>query len=74
MKKLKRYRFWSKEKVIESALKYENKVGWLNNDPTAYSLAHEKGWLKEATKHMKSAKDRINFLEKEFKTVEKKVK
>ena len=29
---------------------------------------------KEATKHIKNTKDRINFLEKEFKTVEKKVK
>ena len=29
---------------------------------------------KEATKHIKSTKDRLNFLEKEFKTVEKKVK
>ena len=29
---------------------------------------------KEATKHIKSTKDRISFLEKEFKTIEKKVK
>ena len=29
---------------------------------------------KEATKHIKSTKDRLNFLEKEFKTIEKKVK
>lgn len=29
---------------------------------------------KEATKHIKSTKDRLNFLEKEFKTIEKKAK
>jgi len=29
---------------------------------------------KEATKHIKNTKDRINFLEKEFKTIEKKAK
>ena len=29
---------------------------------------------KEATKHIKSTKDRILFLEKEFKIIEKKVK
>ena len=52
MTKLKRYRFWSKQRVLESALKYENKVSWLNNDSTAYSMAHVRGWLKEATKHM----------------------
>lgn len=52
MKKMKRYRFWSKERVLESALKYENKVSWLNNDPTAYSMAHDRRWFKEATKHM----------------------
>ena len=29
---------------------------------------------KDATKHIKSTKDRINYLEKEFNAIEKKVK
>jgi len=56
---------------------YQKRVGELEkslaNIKTKFS-SMDSSEQKEATKHMKSAKDRINFLEKEFKTVEKKVK
>ncbi|MBC8308208.1 MAG: hypothetical protein H8E55_72190 [Pelagibacterales bacterium] len=52
MIRLSRKNYWDKEKVKESALKFEHKSSWSRNDPTAYHLAHKNGWIDELTKHM----------------------
>lgn len=55
MKKMKLYKFWTKEKVMFSALKYKTKISWQLNDPKAYNAARRLRIYKEATKDMHSA-------------------
>jgi hypothetical protein len=43
---------WTKEKIIENARKYVKQSEWRSNEPSAYTIAHRKGWLDEATLHM----------------------
>ena len=43
---------WTKEKVIEDALKHTSRSSWKNANPPAYSSARKRGWLDEATAHM----------------------
>jgi hypothetical protein len=43
---------WTKEKVLEDALKYSTLQEWRRNSGSAEGSARKYGWLKEATKHM----------------------
>ena len=45
--------YWTKERVIASAKKFETIVAWVTNESSAYGAARKNGWLKEATKHMR---------------------
>ena len=44
--------FWTKERIIESAKKYELLMQWRKNESSAYVTAKSNGWVKEATAHM----------------------
>jgi hypothetical protein len=45
--------YWTKEKVIESAKKFNTRTAWMrSSDSAAYNLAREQGWLEEACTHM----------------------
>jgi superfamily II DNA or RNA helicase len=46
------YGYWTFEKCIESALKYNTIKDWDNNDRNAYYTAMRNKWLAECTKHM----------------------
>jgi hypothetical protein len=55
MKKLRHdANFWTKEKCLDSALKYLKYKEWENNEQYATIVARKNGWLSECTKHMKS--------------------
>ena len=43
---------WTKEKCIESALKYQRRIDWMKNDNNAYNAARKNGWLNDCTTHM----------------------
>lgn len=45
--------YWTKERVIASAKKFDTIVAWNTNTNSAYGAAWKNGWLKEATKHMR---------------------
>ena len=45
--------YWSKEKVLASALKFQNRTSWMRSqDSAAYNVARKNGWLEEACLHM----------------------
>lgn len=44
--------YWTKERVLESALNHQSSSAWLKSDRSAWATAQAKGWLEEATKHM----------------------
>ena len=48
--------YYTKEKVIESAKKYNRLVDWLKNNSTAYAKSKKMGWFEEATAHMPKPK------------------
>jgi superfamily II DNA or RNA helicase len=49
--------YWTKEKCIESALKYDKIIEWQKNEATAYHSARINGWIEECTKHIKRLKN-----------------
>jgi hypothetical protein len=53
---IKKQGHWTKDRVIESALKYSTQAEWRANEPSALSVAHKKGWIEEATTHMTSSR------------------
>lgn len=67
---------WTKEKVIKDALKYPNRSSWKGANSSAYTAARTRGWLDEATAHMKRlikpngywTKERIFISAKKYKT------
>jgi superfamily II DNA or RNA helicase len=63
MSKRKSMKYWTKEKCLESALKYKTKIDWIKNDSTSYQNARENGWLNECCKHMEALK--INWTKDE---------
>ena len=67
MKKMKLYSFWTKEKVMSSALKYKTKISWQLNDPKAYNAARRLKIYNKATKHMHSAEGAKRGSEARFK-------
>lgn len=44
--------YWTKERVLEDAQKYNGKKEWFVNSRSGYATAQAKGWLTEATIHM----------------------
>ena len=66
MQKMKLYRFWTKEKVIRSALKYKTKISWQLNDPKAYNAARRLKIYEDATQHMHSAEGAKRGLDGKF--------
>jgi len=44
--------YWTKDRVMESAKKYELLVQWRQHENSAYVKAKVSGWLQEATAHM----------------------
>ena len=51
-KEKKEHNYWTKKRVLESALNYETKLDWLINDPKAYYAARRLKCLEYATRHM----------------------
>ncbi len=45
--------YWTKERCMEEALKYDFKVDWKKNSGSSYSLARRYGWFDECIAHMK---------------------
>jgi very-short-patch-repair endonuclease len=45
-------RYWTKEKVLESARKFPSIAAWNAAEVTAYNKAKKNNWMKEATAHM----------------------
>ena len=45
--------YWTKEKCIEHAKKYETKTEWGVNSNRSFKAAKNNGWYEECTKHMK---------------------
>jgi len=46
--------YWTKERCVEDALKYDTKQKWRKNSGGSYSMAlKKKDWFKECTTHMK---------------------
>jgi very-short-patch-repair endonuclease len=44
--------YWTKERVLESALNFQSSSEWLKNERGAWAKAQASGWLEEATAHM----------------------
>jgi len=45
-------RYWTKEKVLESASKFPSIAAWSAAEVTAYNKAKKNNWMKESTAHM----------------------
>jgi hypothetical protein len=45
--------YWTKERCLETAFKYDNKQGWKKNNPSANGSARKNGWFEECIAHMK---------------------
>ncbi|WP_045213200.1 GIY-YIG nuclease family protein [Desulfonatronovibrio magnus] len=44
--------FWTKEKCLEEAKKYQTRTEFSDNSPSGYSIAKRNGWLEECCEHM----------------------
>jgi hypothetical protein len=44
--------YWTKEKCIEEALKYDSQYKWKENSNSSYGAAYKNNWVKECIKHM----------------------
>jgi hypothetical protein len=44
--------YWTKERCLEEAKKYESKSEWLKKSVSSYGSAHKNGWLVECSSHM----------------------
>jgi predicted GIY-YIG superfamily endonuclease len=70
-------RIWTKERVAQEALKYDNSKDFKEKSKGAYSAAQKNKWLKDLTKHFKRLKrmgiytslsdDEIHSIAKKFK-------
>lgn len=60
--------YWTRERIIESAKKFDTRTGWRDGDASAYVTCRSRGWMDdpEVTGHMKSLKrewDRDKLIE-----------
>ena len=44
--------YWTKERCMEQALKYETKSKWAKNSDASYKIAKKNNWFEECTAHM----------------------
>ena len=44
--------YWTKDRVLMSALNYQSSSDWIKGERGAWSKAQANGWLEEATAHM----------------------
>jgi len=51
--------YWTKDRVLASALNYQTSSEWLKKDKSAWATAQAKGWLEEATAHMPNRQKKI---------------
>lgn len=66
MEKLKNPQsYWTKEKCIESALKFNTKRDWSYSENPAYAAACKYNWLTDCTAHMKCLRKPNGFWTKE---------
>lgn len=56
IKKVKPSGYWTKEKCLEEALKYNSRIEFFNKKPGVYSTCVKKSWLDEICLHMKNTK------------------
>ena len=56
---------WTKEKCMESALKYNSKVEWEKGDKKAYSASRTNNWYHECTAHMLNLINKSGYWTKE---------
>jgi hypothetical protein len=52
MRKRKPNGYWTKERCIEDALRFNTKTEWQQNDSTPTGIAIKNGWFEECTAHM----------------------
>jgi hypothetical protein len=48
--------YWTKERCIEEALKYNTVLEWRTTNQLTYNKSRKNGWLYECTKHMTKLK------------------
>ena len=54
--KVKSQGYWTKERVLTSAQKYQSKAAWRKEESSAVAIANRNGWIAEATKHMQRSR------------------
>ena len=59
----KRYNYWTYERCLESAKKYNYKKKWVKYESGAVNSATKNGWYEECTKHMISRKTKPTKVE-----------
>lgn len=52
--------YWTKERVLKSALNYQSRTDWIKGEQSAWSKAQANGWLDEATAHMPNRQKKKN--------------
>jgi hypothetical protein len=57
--------YWTKERCIEEAKKYNTKGEWTKKSKTSYNLAHRREWLDECSTHMVKNKKPNGYWTKE---------
>lgn len=57
--------YWTKERCLESAKKYDTPREWKKNESTPYSTANNNGWYEECTAHMTNTHVSKNYWNKE---------
>jgi hypothetical protein len=57
--------YWTKERCIEDALKYNTKAEWVIGNSSSYNAAYKNGWVKECSIHMYKFKDHGHWMVKE---------
>jgi len=57
--------YWTKERCLESASKYQTINDWNVNEPNAVSASRRNGWQDECTSHMEELKKPANYWTKE---------
>lgn len=57
--------YWTKERCIEEAKKYQTKIKWKDNSGSSYSVACQNKWVYECTKHMIEKRHSVGYWTKE---------
>jgi predicted GIY-YIG superfamily endonuclease len=59
MKTKKPYGYWTKERIIKSAKKFQSIKDWIENEPASCHAGYKKNIMPEATKHMEKLGNHI---------------